>query len=360
MRRHLISIQPVIATASMAVLFCFIVACSPQSLPEVTNEYQQRLERVLNTSFISNHDAEPSVLLSYPTKAQLEYIPTVLLINLTEFYQLQQCQLGTLIAQRNTVLGKTMLPSQQLIYEGKLLNALSQCIDHIAKNAEQDVLQLSLSNTLQSWHAQKRKEYPFHWRNMLTLSHEVKTALSRQNANLLTTEDFDISGQLALFRHLTSYRRVQFSPNHNTNHSLEDSLQSIAAVRLPATIWRKQEQLLYNIPPLTLALQQPLQQVDCNQNKGLEQAQILRNVFYLFFIEKIQPMGALINNFHYQFNPLFEQWLAANALPQEFKDYLQVNLSAFNRYKVAMSEHVEMWQGFLARCHLSPQAPKPR
>lgn len=337
-------------TFAFPLLISIVVlcGCTPHHINDDINEYATRLARVLDTPEFPQH---PVALLAYPQREVLFTSSPVLDMNLTRFYQLQQCALGNLVAERNTALGKIQALSQRLAYEQRLLGALTECIEVMA--AREDDSAAQLLQLLRDWQTSKQAAYSAHWSNMLVLSDETKAAFSRPQPDLLFADKLDIAGQRALFTQLGDYHSAQ----HTITDNLETTLQAIGATRLPASVWQAQHQLAVSLPPLTSRLDPLLAAVSCNTSSAPAQADILRNVFYLFFIEKIQPVGGHINDFNYQFARLLNSWQTADALPDDFKAYLRLQQQQFAAYQQAMGEHVKLWQRFLARCHLSPVAP---
>ncbi|OFI36398.1 hypothetical protein BFC17_00515 [Alteromonas lipolytica] len=272
-------------------------------------------------------------------------------MNLTRFYQLQQCELGNVVAQRNTALGKVQHLSQRLIYEQHLLAALTDCMNFVRSKKDEDHQELLA--TLNAWHSLKQQAYPLHWANMLLLSDETRAAFNRPRADLLYGEQIDIAGQLALFKQLSDAA----TPSARIEN-LEVTLQAIGVTRLPASVWQAQQYLATVLPDLTQQLDPALAAVACPDGSASEQANILRNVFYLFFIERIQPVGGRINDFNYQFEALLSSWQNAASLPQPFRKFMQQQQAYFVSYQQAVQAHVKLWQRFLSRCHLSPTAPR--
>lgn len=332
---------------SLALLVC-ITACSPYQVNDDISEYSERLGRVLDTELTT---AEVQPAIAYPQRELLLSAPAQLDINLTRFYQLQQCELGNLVAERNTALGKIQHYSQRLVYERQLLAALADCITFVSQQNDETASELLAA--MENWYVAKQAAYPEHWSNMLVLSDETRSAFSRPQPAQLFTDTLDIAGQLTLFRQLDSY----LSPGADTEASLEEQLQGIGATRLPASVWQAQHQIATRLPTLTAQLDPLLANTACPDGSATAQANILRNVFYLFFIERIQPLGGHINDFNYQFAPLLNKWREEAALPESFRAFLTAQQARFNAYQQAMQDHVKLWQRFLGRCHLSPTAP---
>ncbi|WP_181405202.1 DUF3080 family protein [Aestuariibacter sp. GS-14] len=326
-----------------------LIGCAPENSAAHLQEYQTRLARTLDISIPSLPEALP---LPYPTRHELLKHPTEIAIDLTELYKIQTCELGSLVAQRNTALGKVQAYSVRLHYEHTLLAALSQCIAFYQQSEVTSEESISLLPTLQHWQAIKQADLTVHWSNMLTLSEETKQAFSRPIPDLLVSPQLDITGQVAGLAQLNAYQ----TSGTSQAKKLENQLQQLAILRLPASVWLTQQQLALGLPVITKVLDSALPAQSCGSGRNDDTAAILRNVFYLFFIEKIQPVGGRINAFHYAFEQVSNEWQQHPDLPDAFKAYLQKQAQEFERYQQAMKAHINVWQTFLARCNMSPMA----
>jgi len=91
------------------------------SIDDTMDEYTTRLSRVLDkplTQEALSQEASPDSTFvaasnialpshTYPTLAELGNNVNPLNINIREFYAIQDCELGRIVAERNTALGKT-------------------------------------------------------------------------------------------------------------------------------------------------------------------------------------------------------------------------------------------------------------
>ena len=369
----------VISVAMFALLGCFGGSTVKQSI----DDYAARLSRVLDTPLPDSfNDKITTPLPKLADSATLKYAIEGVSINLREFYALQDCELGTVVAERNTSLGKSQLPSQRLVYESKLLNVLKSCEAALTKENESNQRNAALAATIASWREQKTQDYSKTWANLVQGSQELrlalntperlfsvennKDALSSVNAlyyiNNLSNKEVLLSDMY--FSNTASSDTETEATNENNSEKiiesseLEQQLKIIRSARLPATLWHTQQTLTQNLSLLTNMLETELDAVSCPEGRASDKAKILRNVFYLFFIEEIQPVGSLVNQYHYKLAPLWEDWLAQPSLHEEFKRYIrQQSQDGFNQYSSAMKAHVNLWQGFLGRCNLSPVAP---
>ena len=369
----------VISVAMFALLGCFGGSTVKQSI----DDYAARLSRVLDTPLPDSfNDKITTPLPKLADSATIKHAIEGVNINLREFYALQDCELGTVVAERNTSLGKSQLPSQRLVYESKLLNVLRSCEAALTKENESNQRNAALAATISSWREQKTQDYSKTWANLVQGSQELRLALNTPERLFSVENNRDALSSVNALYYINSLSNKELllsdmyssntassdteteATNENNSESiiesseLEQQLKIIRSARLPATLWHTQQTLTQNLSLLTNMLETELDAVSCPEGRASDKAKILRNVFYLFFIEEIQPVGSLVNQYHYKLEPLWEDWLAQPSLHKEFKRYIrQQSQDGFNQYSSAMKAHVNLWQGFLGRCNLSPVAP---
>ena len=369
----------VISVAMFALLGCFGGSTVKQSI----DDYAARLSRVLDTPLPDSfNDKITTPLPKLADSATLKHAIEGVNINLREFYALQDCELGTVVAERNTSLGKSQLPSQRLVYESKLLNVLNSCEAALTKENESNQRNAALAATIASWREQKTQDYSKTWANLVQGSQELRLALNTPERLFSVENNKDALSSVNALYYINSLSNKELllsdmyssntassdteteATNENNSESiiesseLEQQLKIIRSARLPATLWHTQQTLTQNLSLLTNMLETELDAVSCPEGRASDKAKILRNVFYLFFIEEIQPVGSLVNQYHYKLAPLWEDWLAQPSLHEEFKRYIrQQSQDGFNQYSSVMKAHVNLWQGFLGRCNLSPVAP---
>ena len=369
----------VISVAMFALLGCFGGSTVKQSI----DDYAARLSRVLDAPLPDSfNDKITTPLPKLADSATLKHAIEGVNINLREFYALQDCELGTVVAERNTSLGKSQLPSQRLVYESKLLNVLKSCEAALTKANESNQRNAALAATIASWREQKTQDYSKTWANLVQGSQELRLALNTPERLFSVENNKDALSSVNALYYINSLSNKELllsdmyssntassdteteATNENNSESiiesseLEQQLKIIRSARLPATLWHTQQTLTQNLSLLTNMLETELDAVSCPEGRASDKAKILRNVFYLFFIEEIQPVGSLVNQYHYKLAPLWEDWLAQPSLHAEFKRYIrQQSQDGFNQYSSVMKAHVNLWQGFLGRCNLSPVAP---
>lgn len=322
-------------------LLSLLVGCGGEQLDDQLTSYQTRLASVLDVSVTHT---PVTLALRYPARRELQQPVTEQTISLFHFYQLQHCALATDVAERNTALGRTQLPSQRFVYEHNLISQLSTCITQL----EQTKLSTQLSEILRT----KQQQFASNWRNMLQLSNEIRLSLTANQGFIHSDEASTSQQSLHAWRNLLAMRKPDIQPIDA--NELETQLKHLGKHAILARLWRSQLLLSQQLPPLTNWLAEYTQQLNC-QTRTPEKAKYLRNVFNLFFARQLQPLASELNQVHYQFAPVYQQILAHPDLSPAFKQlFYQHSQQQWQAYQQAMQEHIQWWQGFLTRCRLSP------
>lgn len=326
--------------------FCLLTSCADKSkLNSSLDEYASRLSRVLNIDTPSP-TAKPEYQLP-PASQMVKTLPSIS-IEITELLSLRQCELSTLVANRNTALGKVQLPSQQLIYELSLVKALRDC-EAITPPSS------SIHEQLRSWRLAKESQLSYRWGNFLQSSQDVRASLT-QSVKVNASEDAALRGYFYLNKLNSKIAGMQDATIALESVSeLENHLYELQKARFPASTWNEQSLITSHLLALNSSLSSALPEVNCADGRPSDTAKILRNVFYLFFIEQVQPEASKLTALHYKIDPVFSTWLDEPTLSVEFKAFIEGNHSVgFAEYQSAVEQHVKLWQTFLARCNLSP------
>lgn len=107
----------------LLVLGC--AACEPLSpAEELLDDYLTRLARVLDTD---KPDMVRQPLPRLPPHSTLTQTIAPLKIDLLDYWALRECGLTIILSERNSVLGRVMLPSQHLHMDGRILRQLVYC-----------------------------------------------------------------------------------------------------------------------------------------------------------------------------------------------------------------------------------------
>ncbi|MEG3766444.1 DUF3080 family protein [Alteromonas sp. 14N.309.X.WAT.G.H12] len=319
------------------------------TLDDDVHEYANRLSRVLDTPLSLPSPPPPR---PYPPREDLINRLDSISIDLTDFYALRPCQLSTLVAERNTGLGKLQQEAARWAYETNVLVALNTCAKQLAKDNP------DLAAQIGKWHQQKLSQRHGLWANLMQLSEETRHGFSQSPHLLAAQNNQDATASITALSYLSALPDAPL-PADNEKFplaTLNEQLKIISSARLPAKLWRTQRLLTQTLTSLTHQLRGPLAALSCPDGHPSEQAEIVRNVFYLFFIEKIQPVASVLNQYHYQLEPVWDTLLSSPYLAPKFKAYLKVNTQEdFAAYQQAINAHITLWQHTLKRCNLSPK-----
>lgn len=316
-----------------------LAACQP-SLKSDMADYQSRLANVLEQTPVESGSIDyPDGLLSEikPKASQAASEPPQ--ISLKQFYEMPNCNLKLLIAERNTGLGKVQAPSTRFIYEVKFSQTLGDCQDSLPPEAAPILLQ-------------KQQSLRRAWNDLLLNSQELKQALTPKGHVISPQSEVTYNASISGFRYLT---QLANSPLSADSSILETQLQAIGQEALPAVLLSSMVYLQQELSQTSDWLRQHQTQWQCPDNRQGTQApkpvQYLKNVFQLFFIEKIQPTAAKLNKLHYQLLPMLTTLYQNQSALQTGLNQYQVQ---FEQYQQAMSDHVKLWQGLFKQCGLKP------
>ncbi|MBT0587280.1 DUF3080 family protein [Alteromonas oceanisediminis] len=334
----------------VAVLMIGLFGCAEhQQLPDTLDEYHERLERVLASDRHAPDSADEiaSSMPKFPSKSSLFREPTALSVNVREFFALSECRLATLVAERNTGMGKMQHPSQRYVYERNLLSALSECAD-ITEG-------LPVHTAIQQAIELKAEQISDSYANLIQTSDDIWLAFNQSSGYVSGDSSDGLQATRAALDYLLSH--APGSTDLPTSSELEANLQQLNQFRLPVRLWRSQRLLSQMFESSTPWLEGELKKLPCATASGEEKAVILGNVFRLFFANKIQPIASQLNHYHYRLAGNFETLATMPSLSNDWQSALvQRYINDHQHYKVAFREHIVVWQQFFERCGLSPNA----
>jgi hypothetical protein len=341
----MMKVFPVLFYVTLLGLTAVILsACTGKSdIESAMQDYETRLVRVLEIDPIRIAESVSSSTL-FPSKSKLKTDIPSLDINLREFYGIKHCQLAALVAQRNTALCKIQLPSQRFIYEYTLLQTFDSCIKDIQKN------KAALSKRLGQLKQAKVASFHLSWVNLIQQSEETYAGFTRKQHYISVKGEEKNQRSLAAWRYLISLKTI---PKSNTQAiELESHLKHIGETRLPASLWATERYMQSHFAALNITLSHAFNHLDCRQTADKKKAEILKNVFTLLFVEQIQPIGAKVNQLHYELTPLFELFAGSQLSPELKKAVSQHMNEDFQTYQTSSLEHIKLWQSLFKRCNL--------
>lgn len=333
----------ILQVVSLIVIGWFSSGCSKQPyLLATLDDYNQRLGNVLDTE---NNIEFITVIAPLGLKKNIVSKADLTVrdsgddtIKLREFYDLPACGIKPLIAERNTTLGKIQSPSQRYIYEVRLVTVLKGCLTNAA---EADSVKLNKLLNL------KQNDLINAWQTLLHHSSEISQAIVTPSSHFSDTENHDFAVQSWLQLSHFSPKSLATEESSEQLAELEARLKTIQDFKTPAKLLNDSKLIMTYLPKITQFLHTETQGFTCQSPKEKQQTQYLKNVFHLFFVDKIQPLTAKMNKWSYKLIPALQR------LEQPI--FVDNGYSEFQaQYQHAIKEHVKFWQQLFKRCDISP------
>lgn len=140
---------------------------------DMLDDYLTRLARVLGQH-------EPAVVrrpaVTLPAMRDLQVPIEPLSVNLLEYWEFRECGLAPILAERNSVLGRVMPPSQALHMDGRLLRQLAFCATTLQDEA--------MGTLTQQLIEQKQAQWPLRYWNATVAGPELRHFWSPASAPL--------------------------------------------------------------------------------------------------------------------------------------------------------------------------------
>lgn len=336
----------------IASLFCALCVpgceASGDAALNALRDYRERALTLLEVDVASLPTASASVPVDVLRKRELLVPVAVESVGLLEFFELQQCELGVLVAERSSPLGKLAPLSGRLTYELQFLNLAQRCLaanDGLSDDAKQLVGQIV---------ADKRNSLDRHLWNALFAGPEMLRRLGNAEGNLS-----ELATQLNDLRDLSLQARSTQEGWQQWNGALA-SLANGGGVGRAVERWRFIEQELGLV---VAALEQSGRHV-CRNGRSTPRARNLKALLEEFFIVRVRAKLAVDLQRD-------ESWVRSmNALAEDFADIAPPSFRAWRSRTLAGGDsiwqrsqrtlvaHAQAWAALLEACAI-PVAPAP-
>jgi hypothetical protein len=337
--------QRLLLTISLAISLSQLTGCQGDPAEQRLDNY---LHRLSNTLDIEPLTAATGAVITSPPKSLISFPRQT--INFLELFDLTDCELHTLIAQRNSSIGKLATYSQRLIYELNFLTLAEQCLPLLRSE------QPDLASTLDRVIAIKRQQLPLQiwqatlgateWKQFWQPPLQLADYPAQTSSEVITALDA-----------LSSMIRQWLSGNYQVDgKQLESQLaiiakgdggQLLAAWRLLSTKLNPATETLH-----WLAEHKPLCLPKMNHQRG----KVLDTVMRKFFIAEVQDWAARIDQRHYMLMPAVQKLESSlpEALPESYRQWQQQRDRQFAHYRLAPREHAKALHRVLRQCRLAP------
>jgi hypothetical protein len=323
-----------------------LTGCERNSTEMAFKRYNDRLASVLD---VDTKPPPTTSMIRLPDVRDLTRPTPDVRISLLNAYELRKCDLFHLIAERNSILGKVQDKTHQLQYELLLINGLNRCIA-ILNN------QSTLHDELVLLEAQKQQQLPQHLWNMLVTGKEWRQQFSPVSAT------FELNHFPGFVESQEAFRNIA-GITTNILTKIPTSKQSIDALlyhQEQIHLFRYYGQLFYSMTrardwllATTALLEAQENTISCGPNRNQLKATYLRNVFFKFFAESIQPYLAELDSQYQQLQPDLITAFSIISPPLDVftpyhRTYIEGQLHA--SFRAATLKHVKFWQRTFKRC----------
>jgi len=331
--------------------------CSGPSSEALWQDYQNRLSRALEVD--REEVAAQRPLSAWPSRQERELAAEPIRLGLLEAYGMRACpDLLTRVAERNSQLGRVMLPSQQWLYELRLAHTLNACVEGNSNSLDE-----STFAELQSLQQRVQERLPRNYWNFLVNSEAMQGLFSLSGGRLKPDDQpptQEIAGLLERLLEASQMLAAGDLPDYpkqleqelrllNNQASLSQLLFALQEANRYFTAVNKQLQARLGDQPL------------CRRpTPELPRAQVSRNLLYNVFMVDVQPWVAHLDRQSQQLIPIANALYQQPLAPASVEAYRQQWLAPENpdtpwqRFQQLNREHANHWQALLEQCGMAP------
>ena len=307
------------------------------------DEYLDRLSRVLEVE----RPELDLIHLRFPPLRDLAFEQKKNSISIKSFLGLRECRLHTVIAERNSQLGRLASASQKLFNDLKILESGPECLTKL-ENGE-------FKTTLSTYLDQKRNSLPKVLAHALLAQPEYKT-LWQAKSNLENYPKYlpsnSVVNDLAMLDLFAN--QILKGDYKLTDSELDDIELALGRLRFgdAGHLLQELEKLNSVLEAANGMIKQKLSKKLCANTKPTPNSKYFQNVVGLYFIEKIQPRLVLLSQRFQQLMPTlkrFEKTLSAYS-QTKFINWIEQRNERFEKALNAPREHAILIQALFDQC----------
>ncbi|MEZ8774661.1 DUF3080 domain-containing protein [Vibrio sp. 10N.247.310.17] len=322
-------ISSLLVRSTLLCLTMVLTGCFDDSPQNYFDDYQTKIANVQDADEIQ----EDWELESLPRKRELFIEVPSLSIGLIDSYQLRQCGLFNLIAERNSVLGKVADEFRNYDYQVALLEGVGHCLSN--NELEPEIVEL-----LREIEQQKLAQFPLHQWNLIYASEAMQSQM--RGSQWLRA---DIGDQV---------RQTSDALEH-INQALNTPLVSGKTTEVQEGLEKSSTlgDLYYSLSSASAELDTITQQLTtfdaniiCGKQRDTTKFRYLNNVFEQQYIDKVQPYMAQLDGYYQHLAP---QLAMFDAQPELHSYHFPIK-DAHQAFRSSTRRHVDYWQQLFKRC----------
>lgn len=314
-------------------------------------EYEQRMARVLGADL---RERQLPALSPWP-RARARTLPVPpQRTGLGGFLSLHRCNLGELIGERSSQLGRVMEAPERLRYEHRFLVVAEQCLQQLAGDPERAALRERLEGIV----AEKRRHLPA-WAWNATLGGDALAAAHSLDAVALAPAQVQEAGraEIAALYELAARLPQLGSPGLD----LADwhvPFETLSQSSMPGRLRRSAQALTHYLDGVAALLEsREAQRPLCPQGTVTRDADILWNIFRGYHGQAVQPYLAAVDRTLRQWRGALTALHAVQrvAPPAGFEQVVWDPAGGlWPELDRARERHVAAWRVVLSNCGLLP------
>ena len=315
-----------------STLFCLTVmlaGCFSDGPGDLFDDYQTKIARVQDAEELK----EDWEFESLPRKRELLLDVPTLSIGLIDSYQLRQCGLFNLIAERNSVLGKVADQFRNYDYQVALLAGVGKCLSSNELNPE-------IVELLKEIEQQKLAQFPLHQWNLIYASDAMQSQM--RGSQWVRADIGDQVRQTSdALQHINQVLNIPLVSGKTTE--VQEVLEKSSTL---GDLYYSLAHASVELNTITKQLTTFDANIICGKQQDTTKFRYLNNVFDQQYIGKVQPYMAQLDSYYQQLAPQLGMF---DAQPDLHSYYFPIQ-NAHQAFRVSTRRHVDYWQQLFKRC----------
>lgn len=319
----------------------YLVGCS-KAPNELNSDYHARLQSQINLPDLIPYSDRHKLL-----EPSIEITQTST-IGILQLAKIQHCQLGQLIAERNSQLGKVAGPSAQFAYQVRFIQSLPKCI----KTLDDARLKKQLNRV----YAEKREMLFTYWQKMIFQDPQLASIYKPSAYSLMEINEQNKQAALNSLYFLSQTKAFILNQQFDAidTSQLETQLSAFYKNAYVTSLLRAVYEQIALLQQQNTALMAVSIDTLCKKGHSTEKAKVLSNIFTKFYGSKIQQYHNLLLREYTLIHPeLSAIW--QNEISKAYDSDLAIHpLDIANSLKTLSVEHVSWWQALYKSCGIVP------
>ncbi|TKE99305.1 DUF3080 domain-containing protein [Vibrio kanaloae] len=326
------NVSPLSNLVKHSTLFCLAVmlaGCFSDGPGDLFDDYQTKIARVQDAEELK----EDWEFESLPRKRELLLDVPTLSIGLIDSYQLRQCGLFNLIAERNSVLGKVADQFRNYDYQVALLAGVGKCIS--SNELDPEIVEL-----LKEIEQQKLAQFPLHQWNLIYASDAMQSQM--RGSQWVRADIGDQVRQTSdALQHINQVLNIPLVSGKTTE--VQEVLEKSSTL---GDLYYSLAHASVELNTITKQLTTFDANIICGKQRDTTKFRYLNNVFDQQYIGKVQPYMAQLDSYYQQLAPQLGMF---DAQPDLHSYYFPIQ-DAHQAFRASTRRHVDYWQQLFKRC----------